>query len=234
MEERKFGSFYIVGKVSEPHVDCQLSQVTAISLGDTVPGKELKWVESEGFWVADTEVCLNISWQQLNYIGYIFGHPVKIDGRLFLCRSPKISRKPGKPNEWNALLNRHTWTGTSFYHFWVQEAKRGESAMRYACESQLAQKIDAFNSGCRAHWIGFRPVLEPLPPIPTDLSPLVGQKVLAYAPGGYSFHCKMVEVNKYDIVLNTSVEPPRNCAWAIRDGKRVIIKRDCLLWLKEG
>ena len=99
MEERKFGSFYIGGKVSEPHVDCQLSQVTAISLGDTVPGKELKWVESEGFWVADTEVCLNISWQQLNYIGYIFGHPVKIDGRLFLCRSPKISRKPGKPKE---------------------------------------------------------------------------------------------------------------------------------------
>lgn len=232
MEEKKFGSIYINDRVAEPRIACKGSPT--ISLGDTVPGKELKWVECEGLWVTDSEVCMNISWQQLQYVGYIFGHPVKIDGRLFLCRSPKMIRDSGKQNEWNALLNRRPWKGVSFYHFWVQDAKRGNSAMRYAYESNLAQRAETFSSSYRAKWIGFRPVLEPLPPLPADLSSLVGQKVWAYAPGGYSFHCKLVEANEYDIALGTSVDPPRNCDWGIRDGRRVIIRRDRLLWLKEG
>lgn len=234
---KKMGSIYYKDAAAKPGFTCCDSE-PHISIGNTMPGKELRWVEAGKLLAADRCVCTNVSWNDLDRLGFVTGWPVRIDRKSYLCRCLHVGVDREESSEWDELLDEFG-TEDSLWHwqdqsFWGQETHSAQRVLRILRGYYSARSRGDNYADERLPTIGFRPVLEPLPPIPTDLSPLVGQKVLAYAPGGYSFHCKMVEVNKYDIVLNTSVEPPRNCAWAIRDGKRVIIKRDCLLWLKEG
>lgn len=70
MEIRKFGSIYENGQVMEPGF--LISSPPDFSLGDTVPGKELQWVELKtGLLIADRCACRNISWLSLNNKGFI-------------------------------------------------------------------------------------------------------------------------------------------------------------------
>lgn len=122
-----FGSLYLDGEAAEPMSECE--GIVDIALGDTVPGNELLWIQDEDHFIADRCVCSIVSWDQLNKSGYIYGRPVKIDGKHYLCRCLKGGAQRYDPNEWDDLGDKYgtdddLWHGNLQY-FWCQE-KKGE------------------------------------------------------------------------------------------------------------
>ena len=96
MDIAKFGSLYLDGKAAEPMSGCE--GITDISLGDTVFGDELSWVQDGDRLIADRCVCSIVSWDHLNEIGYICGRPAKIDGKPYRCRCLTGGAQMGDPN----------------------------------------------------------------------------------------------------------------------------------------
>lgn len=98
---------------------------TLVSLGDTVPGMELMWVKYKNLLVSTNCVCVDISWNTLCRLGYVFGHPVRLDGKSYLCRCPELGPMEGDPNEWEDILAATT-DDPDFWHcghqwFWGQD-----------------------------------------------------------------------------------------------------------------
>ena len=126
MDIAKFVSLYLDGKAAEPMSGCE--GITDISLGDTVFGDELSWVQDGDRLIADRCVCSIVSWDHLNEIGYICGRPAKIDGKPYRCRCLTGGAQMGDSNEWDDLVAKYgadddLWHGNLQY-FWCQE-KRG-------------------------------------------------------------------------------------------------------------
>ena len=83
-----------------------------LSIGDSVPGKEIHWVSARGLLVADRCICVNISWGQLLDFGFLFGTRIRIDGKSYTCRCLMGGEGPLCPNEWDDLrLARTTKSG---------------------------------------------------------------------------------------------------------------------------
>lgn len=102
MEVLKFGSVYNNRTVQSVGFVCKDS--AGFSLGDTVPGKEISWVKlKNGLIIADRCVCTKIHWEQLHEKGFVFGVPVTIDNKTYLCRCLRAGKKEGKPNEDNPV-----------------------------------------------------------------------------------------------------------------------------------
>ena len=132
MEIIKLGSIYANGHTYIPRFRRDGNE--NISLGDTVPGKELQWIQYKGKLIGDRCACINVSWKQLDEIGYIFGWPVLIDGNCYLCRSLKVGSEEGEPNEWDDVL-RFCGYEDSIWHwrdieFWGQEAPADSCEVR--------------------------------------------------------------------------------------------------------
>lgn len=103
-EKRILGSIYLDGVVQERGFVCDES--TNISIGDTVPGKELLWVVADSRLVADRCACCDINWTQINRAGYNVGRPVFIDGKPYECRSLSVVQCLGQTiSEWDELLD---------------------------------------------------------------------------------------------------------------------------------
>jgi len=51
-----------------------------ISFGDTIQELAIPFVKWKNLLLATQCVCTNISWEDLNLPGFIFGYPIKIDG----------------------------------------------------------------------------------------------------------------------------------------------------------
>ena len=101
-EKRILGSIYLDGVVQERGFVCDES--TNISIGDTVPGKELLWVVADSRLVADRCACCDINWTQINRAGYNVGRPVFIDGKPYECRSLSVVQCLGQTiSEWDEL-----------------------------------------------------------------------------------------------------------------------------------
>lgn len=125
MKTARFGSLYLDGEAAEPMSECE--GIVDIALGDTVPGNELLWIQDEDHFITDRCVCSIVSWDQLNKSGYIYGRPVKIDGKPYLCRCLKGGAQRYDPNEWDDLGDKYgadddLWHGNLQY-FWCQEKK---------------------------------------------------------------------------------------------------------------
>lgn len=142
----------------------------------------------------------------------------------------------GSPNEWDNLGDKYgmdddLWHGNLQY-FWCQE-KKGKR-WQYAIVRGVgkARVYNAFPTKNATPFIGFRPVLEPLPPVPSDLSPLVGKAVRVYVPQGQSFTERLASYNEYDISIAYAGELPDNCDWAVKE-EGIVISREKLLWMEE-
>ena len=104
----KHGSVYFDGLATHPGFNCSSGN---FDIGDTVAGMELRWIQMGNILVADQCLCLGISWDMLNSLGYIFGRQIFIDGQPYLCRSLKVgTEKTVDSSEWNTLVN---YSGTS-------------------------------------------------------------------------------------------------------------------------
>ena len=233
--EKNFGSLYLNGQPSElkrpsPHMD--------ISLGDTVPGKAIHFVKWKDLWVASEIVCPSASWNDLEKNNYITGWPIRVDGVLYLCRSLKVGEESDVPNEWDSILDDlgeddGLWHWSDGY-FWGQETSRHLTSFRAVRGYHSARYWDSYEA---AYWyvnVGFRPVLEPLPPAPLISDSLIGAGLKVCGPNA-AIIGQLVEYTDYDLVMapNAGLCLPRKCQWARREGKRIIIDRTAVTLMKE-
>ena len=235
MEIKNFGSLYLNGQPSE------LNAVYGggdISLGDTVPGKAIHFVKWKDLWVASEIVCPSASWNDLEKNNYITGWPIRVDGVLYLCRSLKVGEESDVPNEWDSILDDlgeddGLWHWSDGY-FWGQETSRHLTSFRAVRGRHSARYWDSYEA---AYWyvnVGFRPVLEPLPPAPLISDSLIGAGLKVCGPNA-AIIGRLVEYTDYDLVMapNAGLCLPRKCQWARRKGKRIIIDRTAVTWMKE-
>ncbi len=161
---KKFGSLYFDGQPVD--VGSRYDE-EVITFGDTVPGKEITWVEVNGLLIADRCVCVNISWLQLSQMGYTFGREVTIDGRKYLCRLLKVGAAPETPNEWDDALDATT-EDNAIWHwkncfFWGQETDKAYTFSRAVRGCSSARYWSNRTASYRRVYVGFRPALVPLP-----------------------------------------------------------------------
>ena len=235
MEVKNFGSLYLNGRPSVLNAEYGGGN---ISLGDTVPEEAIPFVKWKDLWVAGKAICLNASWDDLNKHNFITGHPIKIDGVPYLCRSLKVGEKENVPNEWDSILDDlgeddNLWHWGSGY-FWGQEGSKYEASSRAVRGYHSARNWLNYYASYRYVIVGFRPVLEPLPPEPLVSDTLIGANLKVYGPDT-AIIGQLVEHTDYDLVMapNAGLRLPRKCQWARRDGKHIIIDQTAVIWMKE-
>ena len=232
---KNFGTVYLDG---QPYFPGAESNGRVISFGDTVSEKAIPFVRWKSLWVASQCVCINISWEQLSKAGYILGRPVKIDGVPYLCRSLKVGDENDVPNEWDSILDDlgeddSLWHWGSGY-FWGQETARHHASHRAVRGYHSARHWYIYNAAFRNVYVGFRPVLEPLPPEPLISNALIRADLKVYG-SDTAIIGQLVEYTDYDLVMvsNADLRLPQQCQWARRDGKHIIIDRTAVIWVKE-
>ena len=72
--------------------NCVSANTSNFTVGDTVAGKELQWIEwtkADGtkMLVCDRGLIVNISWNSINAAGFITGKKITIDGQKYKMRS---------------------------------------------------------------------------------------------------------------------------------------------------
>ena len=233
--EKNFGSLYLNGQPSELNAAYGYE---AISLGDTVPGKAIHFVKWKDLWVASEIVCLSASWNDLEKYNFITGWPIRIDGVLYLCRSLKVGEERDVPNEWDSILDE-LGEDDSLWHwskqlFWGQEISKKRGSFRAVRGRHSARYWNDLSATTRHVTVGFRPVLEPLAPEPLISDALIRADLKVYGPDT-AIIGQLVEYTDYDLVMapNTKLSLPRKCRWVRRDGKRIIIDRTAIVWMKE-
>lgn len=228
----KFGTLYFNGR---PQNSGAVFNEQPIALGDTVAGKELEWVKIGVGYVAAHVICGSISWDDLDAVNYVFGIPIKIDGRWFLCRCLHTGAQKGVSNEWDAILdvagdddNIWHWKETSF---WGQETT-DNSRQKSVRGGGNAKFWMALAPDLRYSKLGFRPILEPLLPGTTDVSKLLGRRLSLIDRNGKPITGNLESFDDYDLVLDTVFPLPDESSWAtIRDGKIILSRPE--VWLKE-
>ena len=208
------------------------------SFGDTDQLKAIPFVKWGKLLVASQCVCTNISWDELNKAGYIFGWPVKIDGAPYLCRSLKAGEERDVPNEWDSILDDlgeddGLWHWSDGY-FWGQETSRRFASSRAVRGWSSARYWNYDSATYRYVYVGFRPVLEPLPPEPLVSDTLIGANLKVYGPDT-AIIGQLVEYTDYDLVIELSAQQPSPMErkWAGKDGKHIIIDRSAIVWVQE-
>ena len=229
------GSLYLNGQPKDLGVEYNGE---VLSFGNTIPGKTIPFVKWGELLVASQCVCSNIRWEQLNKAGYILGRPVKIDGVPYLCRSLKVGDENDVPNEWDSILDDlgeddSLWHWGSGY-FWGQETARHHASHRAVRGYHSARYWDYYYAAYRDVYVGFRPVLEPLPPEPLISDALIRADLKVYG-SDTAIIGQLVEYTDYDLVMvsNADLRLPQQCQWARRDGKHIIIDRTAVIWVKE-
>ena len=209
-----------------------------LSFGDTDPLKAIPFVKWGKLLVASQCVCTNISWDELNKAGYIFGWPVKIDGAPYLCRSLKAGEERDVPNEWDSILDDlgeddGLWHWSDGY-FWGHETSKNQASYRAVRGWVSARFWNGRNATSRYVSVGFRPVLEPLAPEPLISGSLIGATLKLYGPSK-AFSGRLEEFSDYDLVIEPYAQQliSADCKWVSRDGGRIIIERSAITWIQE-
>lgn len=223
MEIVNLGTVFENGFVRQPGFYCQgPAHSPGIFLGNTVPGLEIPWVKAGDVYIAKHNVCTHISWAALNSLGYIFGVPICIDGQPYICRSLKVGYNGDQDNEWDALLNQYGGDNTiwncEYDQFWGQETSENSDSIVRGRGAASAWSVR--NAACTYDNVGFRPVLEPLPPAAPLSAALAGSKIRLYGPRGFVEGC----LRSYDgdAITLSGATATSDFDWAMR-------KRDCIV-----
>lgn len=233
METVKLGSLYFNGSLVSSGAKFYQG---IISIGETVPRMALTWNVVGSRLVANQTVCDNISWNQLCEAGYVNGHPDQIDGKFYLCRCLSVGKQTGDPNEWDELLDQYGedndlwhWLGTAF---WGQEEAEGHPDYRSARGKTSPRLWGLYHKNDRHIYLGFRPILEPLPPEPELEELSTGTKIKVYGPSGAAVVGKLAGLDDYDLTL-ASAKVPAGCSWAGKANDGSIISRNGIVFLQE-
>lgn len=229
----KHGSVYFDGLAAHPGFNCGSGN---FDIGDTVAGMELRWIQMGNILVADRCVCVDISWDMLNSLGYIFGRQISIDGQPYLCRSLKVGTgKTEDSGEWDKLLKVES--ANSLIHWkncysWGQETTDGFLKSREARGGSSAHSWAHCLADCHEPDIGFRPVLEPLISSMSDVS--VGNNIKVYGSQGQMIEGTLAGFTEYDLAMRAEPSDADMFGWAVRCGEEVIVNRSALIGIGES
>lgn len=206
------------------------------ALGDTVPGLEMRWVKDGNHLISARTCALGVSWERLDRAGYIFGRPMRIDDKAYLCRSLQVGTTSAGRSEWTDLLETYGYLDDIWHWadagFWGQETWEKDPDCRLyrgycsATYIGIEKKDDGYPQ------VGFRPVLEPLPPSPELSKWLLGNSLRVYGPYGPAAEGELVDFDEYDLTLATSAAQPDN-AWTTVSGDRLVISRESISWMQK-
>lgn len=230
----EMGSLYLNNK---PVPAGEVYDGERISFGDTVPGQGIPFVKLDDIYVANRCACIGVSWETLNKHGLIFGCPVKIDGKSYLCRSLKVGITEGAPNEWDDIVDA-TCEDDDFWHwkdrfFWGQETLSKPS---FGGTYRMCRCGDSvhFWGILPTHYqtteIGFRPVLEPLPTEVSVSESLIGHNLKIYGKN-ISLSGLLVGYNDYDLELRTKEPLSEIHSWLRQENGVAYIDREVITYL---
>lgn len=231
----KLGSLYFDGQPQETGARYDSGR---IAFGPAIPGKELQWVKVNGLLVADRCVCINVSWEQLDSQGLVFGTLVQIDGQFYLFRCLKVGAQKDASNEWDAALDE-TGESNDLWHwenqyFWGQETPKDWASNRAVRGFHSAR--DWLNSPATNRFpsVGFRPALEPLGSGHCSPDALIGKTIRLYGPGWAALEGHLLDADDYDFTLVPTAGAPTRCFWASKAGDNLVVSRDSILWFTEA
>lgn len=182
-----------------------------VSIGSTsvTDSKVISWIKPDGMnlLVADRVLLTDVSWWELNDLGFITGKTTTIDGHTFLCRLLKVGVNKDVANEWDDILTETSkrdllWHWDDIY-FWGADESAYEAPVRVVCGHSSAGHRSYANASYQYPHIGLRPVLEPLPSdAPTPNISLDGVDFqLTSLPGGKGF-CPILQPIQGDVFKN--------------------------------
>lgn len=143
-----------------------------VVFGDTQEGSAITWVKPDGveYMVADRTLLCNISWVELDRLGYVEGYSgyaqgrmVIIDGRLYHCRLLEEDEFI-LDDEWTVAL-LHTNIKKELWHwqdtqFWMRRT-RGKSYIPITSGGKRCNITEEMGPETTQTTIGFRPALFP-------------------------------------------------------------------------
>lgn len=183
---RLLGTPYIRGKaVPVGKKLVQYRTDAPLTIGDTVLGNEIPWIEVNGLLVAQKNVLRGVFRQMLTNSGLVYGSQVTINGSTYRCRLLSVDDKDGRLSEWGAI--RETVPDAPWQFGGAIWGREGlclfPSGDRYCIP------------GDSGH--GWWPVLEPCSVLSADL---IGKRVEAIYDKG-SLRGVLVEFTDYDLVF---------------------------------
>lgn len=201
----KLGSLFLDGRPVETGMQYVPSQT--IEVGEMTPSKEIGWVAVNGLLIADQCLLTNVSWDDLDVQGLVFGKEVTVQGLRFKIRLLKVGSKEDVPNEWDAALDAVGEDDTLWHwdhkFFWGQEPVSGSVSYRAYRGYSSARLWDWNYSSYRSAYLGFRPALEPLPTDPSAIRH--SQEALVIGRAG-AVAGSLIDATAYDLVIQPNAD----------------------------
>lgn len=201
----KLGSLFLDGRPVETGMQYVPSQT--IEVGEMTPSKEIGWVAVNGLLIADQCLLTNVSWDDLDVQGLVFGKEVTVQGLRFKIRLLKVGSKEDVPNEWDAALDAVGEDDTLWHwdhkFFWGQEPVSGSVSYRAHRGYNSARNWDWDLSSNRDASLGFRPALEPLPTDPSAIRH--SQEALVIGRAG-AVAGSLIDATAYDLVIQPNAD----------------------------
>lgn len=171
------------------------------------PSKEIGWVAVNGLLIADQCLLTNVSWDDLDVQGLVFGKEVTVQGLRFKIRLLKVGSKEDVPNEWDAALDAVGEDDTLWHwdhkFFWGQEPVSGSVSYR-ALRGYDSARGWRNSSATRSYsYVGFRPALEPLPTDPSAIRH--SQEALVIGRAG-AVAGSLIDATAYDLVIQPNAD----------------------------
>lgn len=201
----KLGSLFLDGRPVETGMQYVPSQT--IEVGEMTPSKEIGWVAVNGLLIADQCLLTNVSWDDLDVQGLVFGKEVTVQGLRFKIRLLKVGSKEDVPNEWDAALDAVGEDDTLWHwdhkFFWGQEPVSGSVSYRAYRGYDSARLWLWYASSTRYAYLGFRPALEPLPTDPSAIRH--SQEALVIGRAG-AVAGSLIDATAYDLVIQPNAD----------------------------
>lgn len=201
----KLGSLFLDGRPVETGMQYVPSQT--IEVGEMTPSKEIGWVAVNGLLIADQCLLTNVSWDDLDVQGLVFGKEVTVQGLRFKIRLLKVGSKEDVPNEWDAALDAVGEDDTLWHwdhkFFWGQEPVSGSVSHRAIRGYTSARHWGWSDSSTRDALLGFRPALEPLPTDPSAIRH--SQEALVIGRAG-AVAGSLIDATAYDLVIQPNAD----------------------------
>lgn len=201
----KLGSLFLDGRPVETGMQYVPSQT--IEVGEMTPSKEIGWVAVNGLLIADQCLLTNVSWDDLDVQGLVFGKEVTVQGLRFKIRLLKVGSKEDVPNEWDAALDAVGEDDTLWHwdhkFFWGQEPVSGSVSHRALRGYYSARYWLSYYATLSDPLVGFRPALEPLPTDPSAIRH--SQEALVIGRAG-AVAGSLIDATAYDLVIQPNAD----------------------------
>lgn len=201
----KLGSLFLDGRPVETGMQYVPSQT--IEVGEMTPSKEIGWVAVNGLLIADQCLLTNVSWDDLDVQGLVFGKEVTVQGLRFKIRLLKVGSKEDVPNEWDAALDAVGEDDTLWHwdhkFFWGQEPVSGSVSSRAVRGCSSARSWNSNDAAYSLPYLGFRPALEPLPTDPSAIRH--SQEALVIGRAG-AVAGSLIDATAYDLVIQPNAD----------------------------